>query len=279
VTPDTVRPEVRPLSRAKRKIFADLGTRNGRERRGLFRLEGPRAIEDAMARGARFRSLVVGREGERWIERWAREGRLDGGVEIYGVGDHELAALADTATPQGVVAIGSLPTLTPGDLPTDLGRVALLVDGVQDPGNLGTLLRTLAAVGGRAALLCRGTVDPYNPRALRGAAGATFGIAIAAGLTRRDAVELLAARGARIVALVAGAPSLFEAALPDPPLALAVGNEAAGLGAEIGERAALVAGLPMAPGVESLSAAVAGSVALYALTHRLEPAVPGPDAR
>jgi TrmH family RNA methyltransferase len=264
-----VRPEIRPLSRAKRKIFADLGTRNGRERRGFFRVEGPRAIEDAMKRGARFRYLVVDAESEPLITRWIDEGLLAAEAEVYRVSASELAAIADTAAPQGVVAIGPLPSAAVEDLPANLGRMILLVDGVQDPGNLGTLLRTLAAVGGRTALLCRGTVDPFNPKALRGAAGATFDLAIAGGLEHRDAVDLLADRGARVIALVAGAPSLFEAAIPDAPLALAVGNEATGLDAEIEHHAALVVGLPMAPRIDSLSAAVAGSIALYALAHRL----------
>ena len=266
-----VQPETRPLSRAKRKIFLDLGTRNGRERRRMFRLEGPRAIEDALRRGVRFPYLVVGREGEPWAGRWADQRLLPPETDVYSATPEDLAALADTTTPQGVVAIGELPSFSVDDLPPDLGRLVLLVDGVQDPGNLGTLLRTLAAVGGRAALLCRGTVDAYNPKALRGAAGATFGLAIAAGIERGAAAELLAGRGLRVVALVAGAPSVFEAPIPDAPMALAVGNEAAGLGAEIESQAALVVGLPMAAEVESLSAAIAGSVALYVLGYRLVP--------
>jgi TrmH family RNA methyltransferase len=264
-----VRPEIRPLPRAKRKIFADLGTRNGRERRGFFRLEGPRAIEDAMTRGARFPYLVVGEEGEALVARWLEQGLLAADIEIYRVSESELAAVADTTTPQGVVAIGRLPSLASDDLSPGLGPLILLADGVQDPGNLGTLFRTLAAVRGRTSLLCRGTVDPYNPKALRAAAGATFDLAIAAGLERVQAVDLLADRGANVVALVAGAPSLFAARLPETPLALAVGNVATGLGREIEERAALVAGLPMAPRVDSLSVAVAGSIALYALAYRL----------
>lgn len=268
----TVRPEIRPLSRAKRKIFADLGTRKGRARRGLFRLEGPHAIEDAMRSGARFQHLVVSAEGAPLAAGWSERGWLDAGIEVHRASDRELEAMADTATPQGVVAIGALPPLSPDDLPADLGRLALLIDGLRDPGNLGTLFRTLAAVGGRAALLCEGTVDPYNPKALRAAAGATFALTIAAGLERRRAIDLLADRGALVVALVVGAPSLFDVALPEEPLALVVGNEAVGVNAEILDRAALVVGLPMAPGIDSLSAPIAGSIALYTLAHRLRSA-------
>jgi TrmH family RNA methyltransferase len=264
-----VQPEIQPLSQAKRKIIADLATRHGRERRGLFRLEGPRAIEDAIARGARFRCLVVNEDGAPWVERWAQAGLVGDGVEVYRAPGAELDGLADTATTQGVVAIGDLPSQGVADLPADLGRLVLLADSVQDPGNLGTLFRTLVAVGGRTAILCRGTVDPFNPKALRGAAGATFDLAIAAGLDRGAAIDLLTERGIAVVAMATGMPSLFEASIPQGPLALAVGNEGAGLGAEIQDRAALVVGLPMAPAVESLSAAVAGSIAMYALAYRL----------
>lgn len=264
-----VQPEIRPLSQARRKIFLDLGTRNGRDRRGLFLLDAPRAIEEAMAKGARIRWIVVDESGAPLVERWAAEGRLPRGVEVTRATRMELEAIADATAVQGVVAAGVIPPHGPADLPAELGQPVLVADGIQDPGNLGTLLRTLAAVGGRAAILCKGTVDAWNPKTLRGAAGATFGLAIAAGVEPAAAADLLAERGVAIVALRAGAPSLFEARLPDGPLALAVGNEGAGLSPVMEARAALVLGLPMAQGVESLSAAVAGSVAMVALANRL----------
>jgi len=264
-------PEIRSLSQAKRKIFQDLATRNGRERQGLFLLDAPRAIEDALALGVPFRWIVASDAGAPLVERWAGAGLLEGDVELLRATQAELEAMADAVTPQGVVAIGPIPPHAAADLPAELGSVVLVADGIQDPGNLGTLLRTLAAVGGRAAILCRGTVDPWNPRALRGAAGATFRLAVAAGIEPSVAADLLEERGVPIVALTAGAPSLFEAKLPEGPLALAVGNEGAGLSGELEERAAMSTGIPMAPGVESLSAAVAGSVAMIALAHRLRP--------
>ncbi|HUP02246.1 MAG TPA: RNA methyltransferase [Gemmatimonadota bacterium] len=261
-------PLLRPLSRVKRKRFADLGSRAGRERRGLFLLEGPRAIEDALDRGADLRTLIVEESIGSLVREWSDAGRLPPGIAVYRATHAELADLADTTTPQGILAIGPLPPLTLESLPADPGPLTLLIDGLQDPGNLGTLLRTLAATGGRAALCARGTVDAYNPKALRAAAGATFAIRIAAGLGGGEAVEWCAARSIAVVALRAGAPDLFDARLPDGPLALAVGNEGAGLSREILDRSALVLGLPLSGGVESLSAAVAGSVALYVLAHR-----------
>jgi TrmH family RNA methyltransferase len=277
----TARPFV-PLSKARRSTIADLSTRTGRERHGLFLLEGPRAIEDALSRRAKLSWLVADAAGEEAVGRWIAAGLVPESVALYGAATSEVAELADTTTPQGILAVGELP---PGGLESLPGPEAihgegrpttpiLLVDGVQDPGNLGTLLRTLAAVGGKAALCCKGTVDPFNPKALRGSAGAALGLAVARGVEREAAAHWCAERGVAIVALAAGGSDLFagrapRGPLPAGPLALAVGGEAAGLSPEIRGAAAITVGIPMEPGVESLSAAVAGSVALYALAHDL----------
>lgn len=270
-SPPSSAPGLRPLPRARRKALRDAGSRAGRERRGAYLLEGPKAIEDALARGAGIRWGVASERGAPDVARWVESGLVPAGVEFYGASPDEVDELADTVTPQGVIAVGEIPPHGLGALPEELGRVVLLVDGVRDPGNLGTLLRTLAAVGGRAAICVRGTVDPYNPKALRGAAGATFALSVAYGVDRRDAVEWCADHGAPIVALEPDGPDLFHAPLPGPPLALAVGGEAVGLSIEILDRSAVMVGLPMEAGVESLSAAVAGSIALYAIAHDLTP--------
>jgi TrmH family RNA methyltransferase len=262
-------PAVEPLSRADRKLISALRSRSGRERHGLYLLEGPRAIADALCRGVEFRWLVVGRKTEEQALTWAEEGRLPSKTRIVKAGEREIERLADTRAPQGMLAIGPIPDRRLDDLP-EPGPVTLLVDGVQDPGNLGTLVRTFVAVGGQVAIVCQGSVDPYNPKALRGAAGTTFDLALAIGVDRREATDWCRDHEIDILALVAGAPSLFEASLPVDRIALGVGNEAAGLSPAIGQGATGVIGLPMAEGVDSLSVAVAGSIALYLLAHDLQ---------
>jgi RNA methyltransferase, TrmH family len=268
-----------PLSKARRSTIADLATRPGRERQGLFLLEGPRAIEDALSRRAKLSWLVADASGEEAIGRWIAAGLVPESLALYRAESSEIHALADTTTPQGILAVGELPrggldALPELDRREAGGALILLVDGVQDPGNLGTLLRTLAAVGGKAAICCKGTVDPFNPKALRGSAGAALALAVARGVEREAAAAWCAGSGVAIVALAAGGSDLFGGRapggpLPAGPLALAVGGEAAGLSPEIRAVAAVTIGIPMEPGTESLSAAVAGSVALYALAHDL----------
>ena len=253
----------------------------------MFLLEGPRAIEDALSRGAKLSWLVADAAGEEAIGRWLAADLVPESVALYRADTSEIARLADTTTPQGILAVGELPSGDLESLPEPGrgkaggseaagagGAPILLVDGVQNPGNLGTLLRTLAAVGGRAAICCKGTVDPFNPKALRGSAGAALALAVARGVEREAAAAWCAERGVAIVALAAGGKDLFagrqpRGTLPAGPVALAVGGEVAGLSAEIRRAAAVTVGIPMEPGVESLSAAVAGSVALYALAHDL----------
>lgn len=260
-----------PVSRARLRLLARLGTRAGRERERLYLIEGRRAIEDALVRADRLRFLVATPDAEPVVKGWVATGRLSSSIEAFVARAAELERVADTSTPQGLIAVGEIPDLSLGALPADPGRILLLVDGVQNPGNLGTLLRTLAAVGGRVALLGQGTVDPYNPKALRGAAGLTPALAVAANVATEEALEWCAGREIPIVLLEAGSPDLFQAPLPAGPLALAVGSEARGASPALAGRAALTVGLPMRGQVDSLSVAVAGSVALYAIAMDLRP--------
>lgn len=260
---------IRPLSRAERKVVADLASRQGRRRQGRFLLEGPRAIEEAAGAGANLEWIVAAPGMEDRVTGWIEAGRLPSGIRVSRVTHAELAELADSVTPQGVLAVGALPPSSLESLPSGTGGPVLVVDRVQDPGNLGTLFRTAAAVGGKVALCLKGTVDPWNPKVLRGSAGSAFRLAIAAGVDSGAGLAWCAAHGLPLMALVPGASDLF--ALPDRAgaVAVVVGNESGGLSEEIVEEADLRASIPMASGVDSLSVAVAGSIALYVVSHRL----------
>lgn len=186
------------------------------------------------------------------------------GATVYTAPAGELQRLSQTSTSQGVLAIGALPDLRLEALPAGRPGLTLLADGVRDPGNIGTLLRTLRAVGGTTALLPSGSVDPFNPKALRAAAGCVLDLAVATDMTSREALDWCDERGLALIALEADGQDLFVADLPAAPVAIAVGNEAAGVSDLVRDRAAMVAALPMSEGTESLSVAVAGSIGLYA---------------
>lgn len=262
------------LSRRRSALVARLRRRRTREREGLFLVEGIRSAAEALDHGADLRFAVCS----------PRLRELAGGPELAGalgdaadwVEDDELAALSDTEAPQGVLLVCREPRWTLADLlPGDGPGAALVLDGVQDPGNVGTLVRAASAFGVRAVVALDGTVDPFNPKAVRAAAGALFRLRLVraswadAGAWLHDAeVALLAAdaRGTDVAGVVPGAR-----------WALAIGNEGGGLRAELVASSRRRVAVPMPGPAESLNAGVAGSVLLYALTRTVSAASERPS--
>ena len=181
------------------------------------------------------------------------------------VSDDDLQSAADTEQPQGILAVAEIPTHSFDALGIAIGRdIRLLVlDAVQDPGNAGTLVRTGAALGAAAVIALPGTADLWNAKAVRGAAGAHFRVPT----IQCPVAELLSFLGAHRIPLwgtAAGGTPMDEVRAPER-LALAVGNEGAGLSAAVLAAAERVIALPMSAGVESLNVAVAAGILLYAL--------------
>ncbi len=235
---------------------------HGRRKRGRLLLEGPKAIEDALASGARFERAFVGPGfGEPVRERLERAR-----VAVHEVAPRILASLCGTEAPQGIVAVAHEPAADAAEVfsATTLAPLAIL-DGVQDPGNLGTIVRTAAALGFRGALLTPGTADPFAPKAARASAGTLFRFP----LVRAEAAPPPA--GFFVVAAAAGgAPpeeAFAAAAASGKPVALAVGNEGQGLGPALLAAAHARVWVPIARSVESLNVAAAFAILGYALTR------------
>jgi RNA methyltransferase, TrmH family len=253
------------LTRREERLLRSLRVRKSREAEGLFLAEGVRAVEDlaasplAVRLAAAVSSLGDSERGAALLEALQRRG-----VPVREIGERELAAVSDTATPQGIVAVGEIPAATLGALePPASGPVVLLVlDGVQDPGNLGTLVRTAEALGAFGVALLPGTADAWGPRAVRAAMGSSFRLPLprcgwdelAPWLTRH-AMEPVAAA-------VGGEPVLPG---PVPRVALVLGNEGAGVSAETLRRARRRVGVPLRGRAESLNVAAAGAILLHDL--------------
>lgn len=257
------------LSKGRLRLLHALKTRKGRERAGRTIVEGVRLLEAALAAGIRPEFVLY---TERLLRspRGSRLIRALQAVEssVQEVGEATLAAAAATETPQGVLAVIALPEVPLARLLAQDRPFLLAVDGVQDPGNLGTMLRTAAAAGVTGALLSRGTVEVGNPKALRAAMGATFLLPVVVEVDLPAVLSELAGRG---VAVIAGDPaegvSLFEAPVASPVVAV-VGGEANGLSEAVDEVITQRVRIPMAPGVESLNAAVAAGLLLYEVARR-----------
>jgi TrmH family RNA methyltransferase len=168
-----------------------------------------------------------------------------------------VAAAADTVTPQGVVAAAPWP-----QVPPTLPGLVLVLDAVQDPGNVGTLLRSAEAVGVAEVICIRGTADVYSPKVVRAAMGAHFGLPLRADVAWDDVDEALGAVDHTYGAVADATMPYFA---PDwrQPSALIIGNEAGGISEEGLARATRQIAIPMIGRSESLNAAVAGSVILF----------------
>lgn len=246
----------------------DLGRRRGRERRGLALAEGVRLIEEALGAGVPIRGAAVAPSLEGTERGRALKDALDQArVRQVTVTPDELARLADTEHPQGIVAVIEPRRWSPADIQPAVRRPVLVLDGVQDPGNVGTMLRTALGFGAAGVLSLPGTAELTNPKVIRGAMGAHFRLPCAA--TAEPALaDWLGTAGVELWAAdMDGAPLAGLAAAARGPVAVAVGNEGAGVGAAVLARAVHRVAVPLRGPAESLNAAVAAAIILYEVTR------------
>ncbi len=185
------------------------------------------------------------------------------GVEVAEVSEKDFRSAAETESPQGVIAIGEVPPRSLDTLEVPAVCRIVLLDGVQDPGNAGTILRTAAALGATATIALPGTVDLWNPKVIRSSMGAQF-VHPAVHATIGDVIAFLQRSDTRLWATAADGAPLARGDAP-ARLAIAVGNEGAGLSAEIRGKAERTISLPISRSVESLNVAVATGIILYEL--------------
>ena len=230
-------------------------------------VEGVRSTAEALAAGADIRFLVqsprlLGTEAGR-----ALASTLAGeGLEAEEVDDSDLDELSATEHPQGILCVCSEPGLDLGQLGERGPSRLLLLDGLQDPGNLGTLIRAGRAFGVDAVIVLDGSVDPWNPKAVRAAAGAGFHTPIARA-PWAEAEPWLEEQGIEVLAADPAGDDV-RSFRPSDAWALAVGNEGAGLRTEIASASTKRIAIPMPGSAESLNAGVAGSILLYSLLTR-----------
>ncbi len=246
-----------PDNEKVRHVRALHGRRRVRERERQYVAEGVRLVEEALKAGVQP-SFVLYTEASLADPRSAGLlANLQGaGVACLAVSDAVMAASSDTETPQGILAVLPLPDLPLPVQPT----LTLILDGVRDPGNLGTMLRTALAAGVEQVLLAPGTVDPYNSKVVRAGMGAHLRLPLAALAWPQIA---LAVAGCDVWLAAAGEALAYTAVDWTRRSALVIGGEAAGAR---GEARALATGnvaIPMAAGVESLNAATAAAVILF----------------
>jgi TrmH family RNA methyltransferase len=246
------------------RAVAKLTKRSARQETGLFLLEGPQAAREALA--YRPDTVIEMFATPSALERHAdlREAASDAGVEVVFTTEGVLDAMADTVTPQGIVAVARQTPTSVRDVFAASPRLVAICEEVRDPGNLGTIIRAADAAGADAVILTGRTVDPYNPKVVRATTGSLFHLPIAVGVDLASAVERAHAAGVRVVAADGGGDDFLAArALLAEPTAWLFGNEARGLDEESLALADLSLRLPIYGSAESLNLATAASVCLY----------------
>jgi len=245
-------------------LVRDLHRRRGRERRGLALAEGVRLVEEAVDAGIRLRGVLVSPALEATTRGRALKSVLaERGVTLEQVSEPELEKLADTEHPQGVLAVIEPRPWRIEDIRLAKGAVVIVLDGVQDPGNVGTILRTAHGLGAAGVVALPGTAELGNSKVMRGSMGALFRLPA----ITSEAEEFLAwakRSGVELWTTATEAEPVNRLIVSDrPAVALVLGNEGAGVSPALASAARRRVAIPLASGVESLNVAVAAGILLY----------------
>ncbi len=245
-------------------LARDLKRRKARERQSLFVAEGVRAVEELLESGLTVEGILTAPQLGDIARGQALLARISAsGTQTVQVSELDFRTAAETDSPQGVLGIGRIPTRSLDSLEVESHMRLVVLDAVQDPGNLGTILRTCAAFGVTATIALPGTVDIWNAKVVRAAMGAHFRHAAfhstpeqLFGFLERHDIELIGTD------MNGGNIGTFSA---PPRVALVAGNEGAGLSDVVRSRVIRTVAIPIEPGVESLNVAVATGIILHQL--------------
>ncbi len=249
------------------KAARRLTKRAFRQRERAFLAEGPQAVAAAFSSGAQVSDLFV------TVPARSRHSGLvtaiaDAGIGVHTVSGEVMDELAQTVTPQGLLAVCGFIDVPLTELAAPVLSLVALLANVRDPGNAGTVLRTADAAGAHAVVFADASVDPYNGKCVRASAGSLFHLPVVAGARLNDAVAAMREAGLRIVAADGRAGRSLDE--PDvqarlaEPTAWMFGNEAWGLPPELVALADETVAVPIYGRAESLNLAAAAAVCLYA---------------
>jgi TrmH family RNA methyltransferase len=249
-----VHPDIKPA--------LPLKTDKGRWKESRFLLEGAKNIADALAisSGIIQAAYITEAFDDKDLAALLKKNR----VQVMQVSAEDLKVLSDAETPQPIIAIANFAALKPD---WNSARYVTLCDAIQDPGNVGAILRTSLALGMDAVVLGKGSCDAYNPKVVRSSVGALLSLPVETGEDLQAKMEFLRQKGFSIVATSSHAPITLDQAKVRKKVALIMGNEGAGTGATFLDMADAVVKIPLKNKVESLNVSVAHGILAYQLMH------------
>ena len=248
------------------RSVAKLAKRAARQETGLFLLEGPQAVAEALT--FRPQLLVELYATPTALERYTdvAQTAVDAGVDVEFVTEDVLDQMADTVTPQGFIAVAHQFPTSIKDIFAGDPKLVVILEEVRDPGNLGTIIRAADAAGADAVIFTGRSVDLYNPKVVRSSTGSIFHLPVAVGATLADVRERAKFADIQILAADIKGDDLLEvrtSGLLAGPTAWLFGNEARGLTDEDLAMADRAVSVPIYGHAESMNLATAASVCLY----------------
>ena len=226
-------------------------------------MEGRKSLHEALAAGAAVETVYLDRSSADETEIEVAAAAVSAGAEMVEVQPGVLSRACDTVSPQPVAATVRMLDVGLAELAARRPSFVAVLAGIGDPGNAGSLLRSVAAAGGGAAVLSAGSVDLYNPKTVRASAGAIFRLPVAAGAAESEIVAQMRGMGFRVLAAVAADGVTYTDADLSGEVAVLLGNEAHGLSRELVRAADTAVSIPVEEGTESLGVAAAGAVLCF----------------
>ena len=249
---------MREISSKDNKIFRlceQLSHKKYRDRLGLYLIEGENLLEEAVKNGAAIKTVLMCRD---------YRGSLFGTEDkAFCLSDKLFEQLSQTETTQGIMAIVEKPELSPDLFLNRGGGNFIVLDRLQDPGNIGTILRTADAAGYELAIVMKGTADVFSPKAVRAATGSLFRMPVVFMDSVDELMEFTRAAGKKLVATCFDTDRYYYDENLKGNIALIIGNEGSGISRELIECSDLKIKIPMHGNIESLNASVAAGILMY----------------
>ena len=248
--------EIRSKDNKIWKRCEQLTMRKYRDRSGLYLIEGENLLDEAIRNHVRIETVLVREDCQKALPPEAADKAFLLDARLFD-------KLAQTVTSQGILAVVAKAEVRKEDFIGLPGSNFIVLDRLQDPGNIGTILRTADAAGYRLAILMKGTADVYAPKVVRAATGSLFRMPVVSMASTEELVEFTRAAGKKLTATCLDAQRCYYDEDLTHDIALVIGNEGSGVAPALIESSALRIKIPMQGNIESLNAAVAAGVLMY----------------
>lgn len=248
--------EIRSKDNKIWKRCEQLTMRKYRDRSGLYLIEGENLLDEAIRNHVRIETVLVREDCQKALPPEAADKAFLLDARLFD-------KLAQTVTSQGILAVVAKAEIRKEDFIGLPGSNFIVLDRLQDPGNIGTILRTADAAGYRLAILMKGTADVYAPKVVRAATGSLFRMPVVSMASTEELVEFTRAAGKKLTATCLDAQRCYYDEDLTHDIALVIGNEGSGVAPALIESSELRIKIPMQGNIESLNAAVAAGVLMY----------------